>query len=156
MSVTEDAAAAASANSADTVVGQSASAGDAVSSALSTFSQPGGAFSWGGYFEALAILFLVVAVLWFALWYLKRKGGFNLLTKQGDLSIVNRLSLGPKKSLVVVRFLNKQVMLGVTDQRITMIMELPGDENNAQQDESDPPAFQARLEKAIRRNKRGG
>lgn len=95
-----------------------------------TFSQAEGLFSWSGYFQALAVLFLIVALLWLALWYLKRRGGIKLLTRQGDLSLENRLTLGPKKSIIVVRFLNKRVLLGVTDQQITMLTELPEDEDD--------------------------
>lgn len=87
-------------------------------------------FSWGGYFQALAFLFFIVAALFAALWYLKQKGGLGLLTRHGDLVIESRLPMGPKKFLVVVRFLNKKLLLGVTDQRITMLMELPTDEDD--------------------------
>jgi flagellar biosynthetic protein FliO len=87
-------------------------------------------FSWGSYFQALAFLFLIVAILFAALWFLKRKGGLKVLTRQGDLAVENRLALGPKKSLLVVRFLNKRLLLGVTDQQITMLTELSTDEDD--------------------------
>ncbi|CAK7042309.1 MAG: hypothetical protein DELT_02878 [Desulfovibrio sp.] len=107
------------------------SAGKALGEAANAIGQNSDLVSWASYFQALAILFLIVALLAVLLWFLKRKGGIKLLTKQGDLALESRLSLGPKKSLVVVRFLNKKVLLGVTDQQITMLTELPNDENNA-------------------------
>lgn len=133
----------------------------AINGAVSTFSQVDGIFSWGGYFQALALLFLIVALLWAALWYLKRRGGIKLLTKQGDLNLESRMALGPKKYLVVVRFLNKRLLLGVTDQQITMLTELPDDDEDEDAtashpvpppepapDPKDAASFQALLHKA--------
>lgn len=105
-------------------------AGRALGDAANAIGQNGSLVSWAGYFQALAVLFLIVALLAFFLWLLKRKGGIKLLTQQGGLTFESRLSLGPKKSLIVVRFLNKRVLLGVTDQQITMLTELPNDEND--------------------------
>ena len=109
-------------------------------------------FSWGSYFQALAVLFLLVALLWAAVWYLKNKGALRLLSAQGDLAVENRLPLGPKKSLVVVRFLNKRMLLGVTDHQITMLTELPTDEST----DTIPPVphagnlpFETRLREAV-------
>ena len=108
-------------------------AGETLGSAASSLGQMESMFSWGAYFQAIAILFLIVAILFAALWFLKRKGALKLLTRQGELSLESRLPLGPKKSLVVVRFLNKRLLLGVTDQQITMLTELPTDEDDMPQ-----------------------
>ena len=112
---------------------------DSVLGAMDAFSRADTAFSWSGYLQAIGFLFLIIALLFFALWYLKRKGGIKLLTGHGDLFIESRLALGPKKSLFVVRFLNKRLLLGVTDQQITTLAELPNDENNTDRTESDKP-----------------
>jgi flagellar protein FliO/FliZ len=104
-------------------------AGDALGGAVSTLGQTDALFAWSSYFQALAILFLIVTVLFAALWFLKRRGGLNVLTRQGNLLLESRMALGPKKSLIVVRFLNKRMLLGVTDQQITMLTELPTDED---------------------------
>jgi len=104
--------------------------GDALAGTVSTLGQAESLFSWGGYFQALALLFLIVALMFLALWFLKRKGGLNILTRQGNLIFESKMALGPKKSLVVVRFLNKRLLLGVTDQQITMLTELPIDEDD--------------------------
>ncbi len=61
------------------------------------------------------------------------------------------MALGPKKSLVVVRFLNKRVLLGVTDQQITMLTELPTDEDHTAHlasPEADGAKFKAHLANA--------
>lgn len=131
------------------------SAGNALSGVAGTFSQAEGIFSWSGYFQALSVLFLIVSLLWFALWYLKRRGGINLLTRQGDLSLESRLALGPKKSIIVVRFLNKRVLLGITDQRITMLTELPDDEDDTDSRQSlkaNAADFKAHLERIGQRS----
>ena len=119
-----------------------------VGSAVSMLGRTDTLFSWGGYFQALAVLFLIVAALWAALWYVKRKGGFKILTMQGDLTLESRMALGPKKSLIVVRFLNKRVLLGVTDQQITMLTELPTDDEPSQHT-AKAADFKAHLDGAV-------
>ena len=42
---------------------------------------------------------------------------------RGALVREAQLPLGPRKGLMVVRFLNKRLLLGVTDQRITLLSE---------------------------------
>lgn len=133
-------------------------ASDAMAGAVSALGQADSLFSWGGYFQALAVLFLIVAVLFTALWFLRRKGGIKLLTGHGNLLVESRMSLGPKKQLVVVRFLNKRVLLGVTDQRITMLTELPTDEDHTEQDDTVPANaadFKAHLTRAAQTEQEG-
>ena len=74
------------------------------------------------------ILFLLVAVLWLAVWLARRFGKFNFLPRPGALPrdalvMEAQLPLGPRKGLMVVRFLNKRLLLGVTDQQITLLTE---------------------------------
>ena len=85
-------------------------------------------FSWGSYIQAVGILFLLVAVLWLAVWLARRYGKFNFLPRPGSLPrdalvMEAQLPLGPRKGLMVVRFLNKRLLLGVTDQQITLLTE---------------------------------
>ena len=94
-----------------------------------TIPHVGSLFPWSSYFHALAILFLLVALLWVLLRYLKNKGALRMLARQGDLEIESRLTLGPKKSLLVVRFLNKRLLLGVTDHQITTLTEQPANDD---------------------------
>ena len=86
------------------------------------------AFSWGNYIQAVGILFLLVALLWLAVWLARRFGKFNFLPRPGSLPrdalvMEAQLPLGPRKGLMVVRFLNKRLLLGVTDQQITLLTE---------------------------------
>ena len=85
-------------------------------------------FSWGSYIQAVGILFLLVAVLWLAVWLARRFGKFNFMPRPGSLPrdalvMEAQLPLGPRKGLMVVRFLNRRLLLGVTDQQITLLTE---------------------------------
>ena len=131
---------------------------DSALAAVDALARSDSLFTWGGYFQALAVLFLIIAVLWYALWFLKRKGTLKVLTRHGDLRLESRMALGPKKYLLVVRFLNKRVLLGVTDQQITMLMELPTDEDDSAHTDPDPANvadFKAHLSRAAQSDTKG-
>ena len=88
----------------------------------------GSSFSWGGYIQAVGLLFLLVAVLCLVVWLVRRFGKFNFLPRPGSLprnalAMEAQLPLGPRKGLMVVRFLNRRLLLGVTDQQITLLTE---------------------------------
>lgn len=85
-------------------------------------------FSWGGYLQAVGILFVLLAALWFVVWIIRKYGKFNFLPRpgslpRGSLLMEAQMPLGPRKGLVVVRFLNKRLLLGVTDQQISLLTE---------------------------------
>lgn len=106
-------------------------------------------FSWGGYMQAVGILFLLLAVLWIAVWLVRRYGKFNFLPRpgalpRGALLMEAQLPLGPRKGLMVVRFLNRRLLLGVTDQHITLLTE------EQAQDEPDHADFQKIMEESRR------
>lgn len=89
-----------------------------------------------------AALFLVLAIIFIGVAVLKR---FNLTARlQGGggrmLQIEERLALGPRKQLVVVRFLNKVLVLGVSDNAINVIAE-------HQNEHVSQPDFQQALER---------
>lgn len=90
-------------------------------------------------------LLLLLGVLLFAYWLLKRYGpraGLSMF-KRGGLALEGQLPLGQRKSVVVVRFLNKLMVLGVTENAINLLTEV---------DEPHDPAsrtdFSRTLEKA--------
>lgn len=131
---------------------------DSVLGTVDALSRSDAVFSWSGYIQALGVLFLIVAALFLALWFLRRKGGLKMLTGQGDLYLESRLALGPKKYLFVVRFLNKRLLLGVTDQQITMLTELPNDEDDTghtELDEAQAAVFKAHLARASEKDAAG-
>ncbi len=88
----------------------------------------GAAFSWSGYFEAVGILFLLLGLLWGAAWFIRRSGRWNFIPRPGTLPrdalfLETQLPLGAKKGLAVVRFLNSRLLLGITEQQITVLKE---------------------------------
>jgi flagellar protein FliO/FliZ len=87
-----------------------------------------GEYSWGGYFYGIGALCLILALLYALLWLMRRSGKFRFLPAHDALSrealrLEARLPLGPRQGLVVVRFLNKRVLLGVTERQITLLSE---------------------------------
>ena len=90
---------------------------------------------WGSYLQSIGILLLLLAALYGLLWLVKRYGvlkGFK--GKRGNtisLDVEERFHLAPKKQLVVVRFLNKRLLLGVTDHQINLLSETEADEDDS-------------------------
>ena len=94
-----------------------------------------------------AALLLILGLIFLALALLKRFGLAARLQGRGAgaLRIEERVALGPRKQLVVVRFLNKLLVLGVTDNGINLIAE-------HQSDHEPTPDFQATLDQQTREN----
>lgn len=97
-------------------------------STASTSVLPPVEFSWGGYFEAIGVMLILLACLWGALWVVRRYGKFRFIPApgafpRGGLVVETQLPLGPRKGLFVVRYLNQRLLLGVTDQQITLLQE---------------------------------
>lgn len=102
---------------------EAAAAGTAVSQSIVPVS-----FSWGGYLQAVGLMFFLVFVLWAVLWLLRRSGRIGLLQKNGKkdenlLRIESQIPLGPRRGLMVVRFCDKKVLLGLTPDRIVSLSE---------------------------------
>jgi flagellar protein FliO/FliZ len=86
------------------------------------------AFSWSGYFEALAWLCFALALLCLILWVIKRRGGVHFPGASPGARIESRLALGSRKWLLAVHFQGRRLLLGVTDQHISLLCELPPEE----------------------------
>lgn len=105
-------------------------------------------FSWGSYVQALAILCLLLGVLWVGVWLLRRYGRFNFIPRPGTLPrdallMEAQMPLGPRKGLMVVRFMNRRLLLAVTDQQICLLTEESLDHETPCQD------FQRILEQSV-------
>jgi len=71
-------------------------------------------------------LCVLLAFIFAAFWLLRRYGarfGIGPAGRGGSLRLVDHLPVGPRKSVVVVRFLNKDLVLGITEQSITFLTE---------------------------------
>ncbi len=106
---------------------------------------PTASFGWGGYFQALGAVFLVLALLALALYLLKRFSPRSRLFKRGDLQLEAQLQLGPKRSVAVVRFLNKRLVLGVTDANVNLLTQTDT-EHDAHSNDFDQALAQARTD----------
>ena len=94
-----------------------------------------------------AALLLILGLIFLAFALLKRYGLAARLQGRttSALRIEERIALGPRKQLVVVRFLNKLLVLGVTDANINLIAE-------HQTDHESTPDFQTALDHESRDN----
>jgi flagellar biosynthetic protein FliO len=86
--------------------------------------------SWyKSYLSALAVLCFLLFAFFGALWLLRRlvRGGtrFMGVGSGPELHVESRLALGPKKWLMAVRYMDKRLLLGVTDHNVTLLTETP-------------------------------
>ena len=75
--------------------------------------------------QTFGALFLIVGLLLLAFWLLRRYGGrlgLGLPGRRG-LRLVEQLSLGGRRGVVVVRHQDRLLVLGVTDHHITLLTE---------------------------------
>ncbi len=108
-------------------------------------------FDWSNYFSAIGTLAILLAFLWAVVWFMRKYGRFNFMPKPGSfprdgLRLETQLPLGPRKGLMVVRFLDKRLLLGVTDHQITLLKEV------AEDDADESTDFKELLEDAKRQN----
>ena len=85
--------------------------------------------------KTAAALFMILAVIFLGFFLLRRyghKAGLSL-GKSGPLTHVANLSVGPKKSIVVVRFLNEYLVLGVSESQINYLTKVQADHENDEQ-----------------------
>ena len=85
-------------------------------------------FTWSSYISAIVFLLFMLLCLYFLLYFVKKyskKGMFLQKTSfnSEDLKIENKLYLDNKKCLYVIKYLDKYVLLGATDQSINVLSE---------------------------------
>ena len=111
-------------------------------------------FSWGGYFKGIGALFLILAALWGVVWFLRRRGSLPGLggLPRDSFSVEAQLALSPKKKIILVRFLNSRLLLGVTDQQITLLKEVEGPHGREESTKSSSRSFAEVIEDASQKN----
>ncbi len=82
-------------------------------------------------FSVFLSLVVVIGVIFFCAWMVKRINGFQV-KHVGHIQLISSLMLGTKQKLIIVQVGKKQVLLGVTANNISSLMEL--DEVIAQED----------------------
>jgi len=116
------------------------------------------AFSWSNYFLVIGAMFLLLGLLWFVVWTLKKRNALpgGTVISRNAFKIEASLPMGTRRALVVVRFLNSRYLLGVTDQQINLIKELEELENALPEATPANPAsvktFAAMLKKASQKS----
>lgn len=82
--------------------------------------------------RTLGALLLIVGLIVAAAWLMKRFGGARFGKVADDapeLSIMNSVALGDKRSLAIVRFGERTLLLGSTAQSITVLAESTGNQS---------------------------
>ncbi|QJB58399.1 flagellar biosynthetic protein FliO [Pseudodesulfovibrio sp. zrk46] len=84
----------------------------------------------GTVLTTLGYLCLLLGVIYFAYWALKRLGfhGMGMRSGSNAPQLVTRLMLGHKQNVSVVYYRGKEFMLGVTDEHVTLLKEFEVDE----------------------------
>ncbi len=70
------------------------------------------------------VLLIIWAVVFGMRWYLRRSGGFAGSGPGRQLQILESRSLGPNRSIQLVRVGGRAVLIGVTQERVTRLIEI--------------------------------
>lgn len=73
------------------------------------------------YFQVLFSLALIIAVL-YCIYYVSLKYKTQLF--KGEINVVDRTNLDKQSSLVIIEYKEKQYMLGVSSQSVSLIKEM--------------------------------
>ena len=80
--------------------------------------------TYGLLVRTLLSLFAVVALIWGAVQLMKRLSPESTGGSGGQIRVLERAYLAPKRAVYVVQIGGKALALGVTDQQVTNLMEL--------------------------------
>lgn len=116
------------------VVGAAAEAASGAGQAV-----PG--YSWTAYFMGLALMFVMLALLWLGARLMRRQGALRLFGQTAALNVESRLSLGPRKQLLVVKYRGRRLLLGVTEQQINLLQADPPEEDEAGEEPAPAPTL---------------
>ena len=95
---------------------------------LSAVSGSDGAIAWGNYLEAIGILCFAIGGLWLLLWLIRRRRYGGSFARVPSMYIESRLALAPRKWVVITRFKNKRLILGLTEENVTLLTEMEVDD----------------------------
>ncbi len=115
----------------------------------------------GLFFRFLWAMALVVALAFVAARMLK-KIGFGKTSASRYLNQIDYLSLGPKRGVALVQIVDRTVALGVTDQSISLLMEIPPEvmasraSTTIEGTPTTPPSLSQFAEEMMKRLKRDG
>lgn len=104
----------------------------------------------GAFLTTLGYLCLLLGVIFFAYWLLKRLGfhGMGIRTGRGAPRLLTRLMLGNRQSVAVVRYRDKDMVLGVTEEHITLLREFDANEDEEEIEAPEPVSFASLLKRS--------
>lgn len=79
----------------------------------------------------LGYLCLLLGIIFFAYWLMKRLGfhGMGVHAGKGAPQLLSRLMLGNRQSVAVIRYQDKDMVIGVTENNINLIKEFEADDS---------------------------
>ena len=87
--------------------------------------------SSGLLFKTLGAMLLIVGLIFFGAWGLKKLGfggtKANLATNAPDLSVLSTVSLGTNRTISVVKFGERMLLIGSTPQNFTLLADTKGE-----------------------------
>lgn len=95
----------------------------------------------------LGYLCLLLGVIFFAFWLLKRLGFGGMGVQHGKRSplLLSRLMLGSRQSVAVIRYRDRDMVLGVTEENITLLKEFDADQSEIEAEK--PVGFSAMMKR---------
>ena len=101
--------------------------------------------------QILISLVLVLLIIFFAAWLLRRYGRFSAVA-DGNLKVLGMLSVGQRERILLLQVGDKQLLVGVTTSRITTLHELqePVEMKADRAEASLSPSFYQRLQDALK------
>ncbi|SHN67976.1 flagellar biosynthetic protein FliO [Desulfovibrio litoralis] len=87
-------------------------------------------FTWGAYLKGIGAVFFLLTVLLLCLWFVKRYGVGKFKAyknKASNLELIESISVGPKKNIVLLRAKEQMFLIGLSDTNINMLGEVYGD-----------------------------
>jgi len=82
----------------------------------------------------LGYLCLLLAIIFFAYWLLRRLGfhGMGVRSSGDGPQLLSRLMLGNRQSVAVVRYRDKDLVIGVTEDRVNLLKEFDADDREGE------------------------
>jgi len=106
----------------------------------------------------LGYLCLLLGVIFLAYWLLRKLGFHGMSTQGGKAAprLVSRLMLGNRQSVAVIRYRETDLVIGVTEERISLLKEFDADQSTNEEDPRPAPKTFAAILKRTKRNEEQG
>ncbi len=104
----------------------------------------------GTILTTLGYLCLLLGLIFFVYWLLKRLGfqGMGIRSGKGAPRLLTRLMVGNRQSVAVVRYRDKDMVLGITEENITLLREFEADEEDEIEEDTVLTEFASMLKRS--------